>query len=809
MLSKKKLDNIKPGENVLSRKLASFWKEQVNQVDQSKINQRWIKRGEHVVKRYRDERSRIESEGQRRMATLWMNVSIMEPAIYSQCPIPIVDRKFLDRDPVGRLSSQILERGLKNEVKVNGFHESIGAAVKDYLLPGRGQVWVRYEPEIGEGPSMASEMTSSMEDDLDKILGGEDEDVKDTPEEEKLESTGEQLIAERALVDYIDWKDFYMFPAKARRWDEVQAVGKRLYISKHEAKERFGEEIGSKLRPNTDTYSARENSSFYSDTSIFQDINERDIVVFEIWNKTDKRVYWFSTGYDYLCDIKKDPLKLKKFFPCPKPLSATMTNDTVVPVPDFIEWQDQAIQIDELTQRIAMLTKACKVAGTYDAANGALKRLLQESVENQLIPVDNWAMHADKGGVKGSISFMPLEEVQSCIQTLQEVKQTQKQDLDEITGLSDILRGTTDSRETLGGLRIKNNAAGTRISKRVNDVAEFAKETVQIVGEVISKHFSDDTLIKVSGILYEEELQPDFVLREQQEKLQGGKPQQGVQQPASPQPQPQQPNPQQMQQNNVVAFPGAQQPQPFPDLSQSIDPTMLIAQKVKSAIDLLRNDIETEYRIDIETDSTVFGDVMQEREDASEFLGGVTEFMNKMSTIMPAMPEAAPFLGRALQFAVRKFRTGRDLEAEINILVEKFIKKAKEADENPQPSPEQQKAQAELEKVKAESQAQLENDQRAAQLQLENDKRGFEASQAEDARKAQMSQEEDNRKNQAAALDMQVKEREHQLEMEKLDKEALYNKEQHEQKMKELTLKAHENEQRRKERKNKPKGKAA
>lgn len=820
-LTKSKISKIEPGENVLSRKLASFWKEQIESVDSA--NKNWIRRGKNIVKRYRDERSKVENDGLRRMNILWTNVSIMEPAIYSKCPLPVADRKFLDHDPTGRLSSQILERSLRNEVKINGLHNSITAAVKDYLLPGRGQIWVRYEPEIEQGISLPSEQTNSMEDELDKILEDNNVDIEDTPEEEKLENTGEQLLAERVPVDYIDWKDFYMFPAKARRWEEVQAVGKRIYISKHEAIERFGEEIGSKMRPNTVVLGSISERDYYSDTSIFQDINERDIIVFEIWNKTDKRAYWISTGYDYLCDIKEDPLKLKKFFPCPKPLSATMTNDTVIPVPDFHEWQDQALQIDELTQRIAMLSRACKVAGTYDAANGGLKRLLNESVENQLIPVDNWAMHAEKGGVKGSISFMPLEEIQSCIQTLQQVKQEQKQDLDEITGLSDILRGTTDSRETLGGLRIKNNNAGTRLSKRVSDVVEFACETVQIVAEVMCKHFNDETLIEASGILYEEELQPEFVISEYQSNTES---QQSSMHQVPQQPMHQQ-APQQSaqgQSTNIVPFPPqtqsqplggpqqpiqqVQQPQPFPQIGGMIpppDPAMLIAEKIKKAIDLLRKDISTEYRIDIETDSTVFGDVMQEREDASEFLGGVTEFMDKMSNVMQTMPEAAPFLGKALQFAVRKYRTGRDLESEIDVLVEKFIKKAKDAAANPQPNPEQQKAQIEIQKIQLEAQSQKANDDRAAQNQQADDQRQAQLQQANDQRKMIMQQQEDERANKAAALEMSIKEREFELEKQKLEMEAAYSKAEHEQKMKELTLKASENEKNRKERKSKSK----
>lgn len=823
-MTKNKNKEIKPGANNISRKLASFWKEQINAVDEAQA--RWIKRGNMVVKRYRDERTNFEGNGIRRMNLLWTNKQIMKPAIYSDTPVPNVDRKFNDKDPTALLSSIMLERSLRNELEDNNLHMAVSQAVDDYLLPGRGQVWVRYEPEIGESVSLASSTLTTMEDDLNKIQNDGKLVVDEDDEEEKLESTGEQIISEQCPVDYIDWKDYYMFPSRARTWKEVQAVGKKLHISKEEAIERFGEEIGRAMRPDTTPMGSKEDRAYYSDTAVFQDLNERSIVVFEIWNKTDRRVYWLSPGYEYLCDVRNDPLKLKKFFPCPMPLNATMTNDTLIPVPDFIEWQDQALQIDELTQRIAMLTKACKIAGTYDAANGGLKRLLQESTENQLIPVDQWAVHAEKGGVKGSISFLPLEEIQSCIATLQEVRQQTKQDLDEVTGLSDILRGTTDSRETLGGLRLKNNNAGTRLSDRQNEVARFARDTIQICAEIIAKHFTEEALVKSSGILYMEELQPEVIKLELSSSLNtpevSAAPSGGQSGAPAPQPQPaagapgaSQPPPQQ-QQGNVVPFPGQQQgaaPQqsqmghnggPPMDLDALITPEIVqsvIAEKVQKAIDLLRNDIERGYRIEIETDSTIFGDQMQERQDSIEFVTTVTNFLEKAAQAGQAMPEAVPLFGQMLEFAIRRFKTGRDLESSINAFVEKAAKKAKAQENNPPPDPEAQKAAAELKKIEMSAQAQKDNDDRQAANQAADDQRQAQLQSADDNRKMAMAQMDAELKQKMAQMDMQLKEKEFNMRMHELSLNAEYVKQEHEFKLKELDKKAAENQAKRNERK--------
>ena len=226
----------------------------------------------------------------------------------------------------------------------------------------------------------------------------------------------------------------------------------------------------------------------------------------EIWSLPDKAVYWVAEGYEYLCDRKDDPLQLENFFPCPRPLYANATTGTLIPVPDYIEYQDQAIQIDELTQRTAMLAKACKVAGVYNAAAKDIQRLLQESVENELIPVDDWAAFADKGGVAGNISLLPLKEIIGVLNELMQIKEKTVQEMDRLTGITDIMRGTTDARETLGGQRLKTNSAGTRLTRRQNEVARFARDTLRIMADIMAQHFSPQSLIEVSGALYEEGL---------------------------------------------------------------------------------------------------------------------------------------------------------------------------------------------------------------------------------------------------------------------------------------------------------------
>jgi hypothetical protein len=728
-----------------SRRMAQYWKGEIAAVEELQAS--WHKRGDTILKRYRDERSQADQQGQRRMNLLWMAVDMLKPATYSKVPQAVCERKFQDKDPIGRVSATILERALRNELQENGFHPSMRRARNDWLLPGRGQLWVRYEPEIGEGLSLPASTPQDVKD-----AQGEITDDTETPEEEKLEETGSQIVSESAPVDYVYWKDFYMFPSTARTWEEVQAVGKKVYTSQTYNIERFGEEIGKAITADPQM-AMRDRIAGDSSPYTLDDHNSRKRIIYEIWNKADRRAFWLSTGYDKLCDCRDDPLQLSNFFPCPEPLSATMTNESLIPVPDFSEYQDQANQIDELTQRISLLTKALKIAGCYDSSSKGLKRLLDESVENELIPVDNWAAFAQKGGLEKAIAFLPIKEVAEVLQSLIAARAKVIEDFDRVTGLSGLVSQTDDARETLGGQRLKNNGAQTRIEDRRQEVGRFALDVVRLVAEVIAKHFQPATLIEMSGILYEEGIDPASMM-----PVEGAQPPQiAPPMPGAPAQLPGQGTP------GTAMVPHAQpvQPMPPPGGQPLLPPQVMTAlQRIKKAIELLKNDIKRGYRIDIETDTMIAGDVQQERQDATEFVTAVTKFMEMAGTIGAQNPAAVPLLSKMLQWAVRKFRTGRDLESAIDEFADKMEKVAQAAASNMggHQSPEAAKGAAEAVKAKAEiAKAQLDQ-----QSQAQNDQR-------EQALAAQQHQADMEK----LQLEMQMARERHQFEMQKLAAERM------------------------------------
>lgn len=799
-----------------SRRLAHFWLDQIEKVNRDNAYLNYIKRGSKIEARYRDERNKSDEEGRRKYNALWSNVEVLKPAIFGRVPTPLAERRFGDKDPIARGAAQILERALRNEIEICGFGDAMTQAVQDYLLPGRGTIWVRYEPQLTRGVSLPQEDSIDIEDSQGEIEPELDEAIEDgqDPEEDKLQETDDRIIRESTPVDYLHWQDFITFPANARTWPEVIGVCKRVYLSYEQMCDRFGKDIAKHIPLQKDE---RQKNRYENSNPEIEVKGE----VFEIWSKQDRTVYWVAEGYDFLLDRKDDPLNLENFFPCPRPIIANQTNGTLIPVADYIEYQDQAQQIDDLTHRIAMLTKACKVAGVYASSSKGIQRLLNESVENELIPVDDWAAFAEKGGIAGQVSFLPLKEIIGVLNELMQIKEKQIEEMDRLTGINDLMRGTNDARETLGGVRLKSNYTGTRLTARQNEIARFCRDTVRIMADIMAQHFSPQSLVEASGAMFEEGLGIDTATLAQlqapappppaQKPPMGslpppqgmpGQPQAGP--PGAPQPPVHPPVTIQPPQGNVVPFPHPVQPpqapqaRPMPGMAPAPlqappvapglptppppDPLQMAvqqaAQRINAAIDLIRNERLRGFRVDIEVDSTIYGDAVQEKADRTEFITSVTKYLQTSMEMSAQVPEMTPLLGKLLQFAVRGFRVGRDLESSIEEFCDQAIKLAKQKQQEAQskPNPEQIKAQAQAQQAQATMQsanaraqadvAKSKADVQAAQIDSQTNQQ---QAQAEVARQ-QMENAGEQQNNQTNVIikQMELRMREMELQMEQM-----------------------------------------
>ena len=452
------------------------------------VFKKWTERGEKVVKRYRDERKDIEATDAR-FNIFWSNVQTLKPAIYARPPNPEVSRRFEDQNDVARVASTILERVLAYEItQYPDFHATISNVVDDRLLPGRGVAWVRYEPII-ESVEAEPQVTNYQE------IGEEYADTSESLDENALAGEApeqfERISTETTPVDYVYWQDFAHLPA--RTWEEVTWVARRVYMSLEEGEERFGE-VFSQVPL---THSPDRQDGEKETTKALKKAE-----VWEIWSKSEKCVYWIADNYDIVLDHRDDPLELTNFFPCPKPYFATTTSGSLVPIADFLLYQDQADEIDDLTGRIKHLTKAMKVMGIYAADEPAIERLMKEGNDGVLIPVKNWAAFVEKGGLQGAVQFMPLRDVAAALQQLYQARESCKQIVYETTGLSDIMRGASVASETATAQQIKSQFASLRLNNMKDDMSRFARDILRMKSEIICSKYQAETLVQISGIMY-------------------------------------------------------------------------------------------------------------------------------------------------------------------------------------------------------------------------------------------------------------------------------------------------------------------
>jgi hypothetical protein len=223
--------------------------------------------------------------------------------------------------------------------------------------------------------------------------------------------------------------------------------------------------------------------------------------IYEIWDKTTGEVIWLSKSMGKILDTKPDPLQLENFWPCPKPLYATITTDSLIPVPDFALYQDKARQLDTLADRTDGFIQAVKMRGVYDASEPSLQRLFTEGENNTLLPIKNWGAFAEKQGMAGAINLVDIAPIAAALQSSYQAMDQVKGQIYEIMGIADIQRGQTDPNETLGAQIIKSNNASGRLKTMQHDVVNFATSLLSIKAQIICNHFTEDTIIKISGAM--------------------------------------------------------------------------------------------------------------------------------------------------------------------------------------------------------------------------------------------------------------------------------------------------------------------
>lgn len=552
---------------------------------------------------------------------------------------------------------------------------------------------------------------------LDGLLPGRgvtcvkyDADVKDIPGEGEEEPTPYKR-SELVCTDTQSWNRVYF--GYAKKWSKVPWVAYEQHIDRQEAERLFGPEIASVL-----VYTESEDADDKKD----EDQGERKTVcVYQIWDKDTKTLkYVTEQKKDGFLKEQPDPLGLTGFFNCPKPLQFLEKSNDLSPTALYQLYENQAKELNELSRRISRIAKAIKAKGVYDGELGEDIKRIAEADDNELIPADKASSLAAEKGLQNAIWFMPIDKLIVVLRELYAARENCKQVIYEITGIADIMRGQSNASETLGAQQIKNSWGTLRLKRLQKEVQRYARDLLRMMLEIAAKKFSEETWARMTGL--------PFMTSADRQRLQA------VAQAA--------------QQAAAMGDQNAQKQ--MAELQQQLQTPVW-----SDVLALLKDDIQRSYRIDIETNSTVEPEAVEDQKNITELMTAIGQYLNGIGPLVAngTMPFQA---AQSMLLAIcRRYRFGGE--------VEDYIK----AMQPPKP-PDQGKQQAEQMKMQAEEKREQERHQSEMQIkQLEGQQRQQEAQV-----NAGLAQEKANLERERMQMEMALAREEHAMKMAEMQAKA-------------------------------------
>lgn len=639
----------------------------------------WRKRGEEAVKVYEAHKDSNTS-----FNLYHSNVETLVPALYNTTPIPDVRRRFGDKDPIAKMGADIIERAVSYACDQYPYDTVVTSAVRAAAVPGRGTARVRYTPSFN----------------------------------------GEEVGYQEVSCEPVGWDKWGRGPGFY--WEDVPFIWFDHDLTKEQIAELIGDPETAETRIKSYGFDEKDDDCE----------GERGIVktvkVHEIWDKATRKVIFITPkDKDEPLKVEDDPLDLPSFFPVPQPLQLLSRVKTLVPICPYDIYKPLLDELDKVTKRISKLVSQLRVRGLVDSKLMPDFELLRNCEDGEYVQAKDATQFATGGGgLEKAIAHWPLKEIVGALQQLYVQRDQIKQTIYEVTGLSDILRGSSNPNETATAQNIKQEWGSLRVKDMQSAVARFARDIFRLKAAVIIRHFTPQNIALMTSL-----------------PAQTGDPQKD----------------------------------------------QMEAQKFQAALQMLKQDVRS-YRIDIESDSTVRADLGRKQEQMNLFLQGTAQFSSAIAGFVQGAPQVAqpalPVMVEVFSQFARHFKLGKQAEDALESLQEKAQEAAQAP---PQENPEAVKAKADMEanqqKVQLEAQSlqqKAAHEERMAQIKEQSAAMDLQIKQAE----LQLKQAELSLKQQAMEMDMQAKTMDIQMQREgaELDRQDRFDQRQHEQEANSIKL---------------------
>lgn len=430
--------------------LVRLWLEAIELQD--KFEEDWRKRATETVNLYRDQ-TKDGGKRARRFNILATNTDTLAPALYNSTPIPDVRPRYMSGNPLDKQVAQVIERALSFAVDNYDFNAVMRAATKDRLLPGRAVSRVRYEPKLSED--------------------------------------GSEVVYEAVTCEPVNWADFRIGPATT--WAKTPWIAFRHYLTREQVVA-LNPRIGASI-PLDSRVDGKQDDKDNQAPDVF-----KRLAVWEIWDKEAREIVFIAPSYK-LGPLKKekDTLGLEGFFCIPRPMLAIETTDTQEPIEPYRMYKDQAEELDLITRRITALTSVMKARGIYAAPMAGAFEQMSSSKDGEYTPSENVEQFM-QGGLTNAVWSWPIDVVSNVLERLYLARDQVKATIFEITGVADVMRGQTDSSETLGAQQLKAQWGSLRLQEQQGDVQRYARDLLRLKAEIIATKFGAQTLTMMTGV---------------------------------------------------------------------------------------------------------------------------------------------------------------------------------------------------------------------------------------------------------------------------------------------------------------------
>lgn len=678
-------DNESPEQKKAAEEVR-FWLNEISAAH--KRDKEFLKEGRRILDIY--DGGAKEQKDRQAFPILYSNTETMLPALYSAVPRPVVQRRFKDDDPLGKLAAQAGQRALEFVLDTNiegyeTYDEGVRSTVMSGLLPGRGIAAVKYDHETV---------------DVDQ---GEGKDA--IP----------YMNWETVCIDTKPWDRF--LHGYAKKWSQVPWIAYELHLDREEARKAgIPDDLLAKIE-----FTKGEDTDEHEDTTkkadSEQNLGEAETALFyQIWDKKGgRKVRYLCPQYkEALCAVQDDPLGLTGFFNTPKPITFVERVDDLTPVPLYALYENQANEVNKLTIRIKHLIAAIKATAAYDGELGDDLKKLLDADEGQLFQADKGSSLAAEKGFDNAIWFWPVDKLIVVLKELYVARESAKAVIYEITGISDIIRGSTKASETATAQQIKSQWGTLRLKRPQKEVQRYCRDLLRMMLDVAAHKFQVKTFAQMTGL--------PFVTEDQMRSAQ-----------------------------QVAQMAQLQGQQPDPQTVQTLQ-----APVWEKVLSVLQDDYGRAYRIDIETNSTVEPEATEDREMIAEVMNALGQLLNGLAPLVEkgVMPfEAAQAMMLAI---VRRFRFGPEIED--------YIKAMK------QPAPQDDG------KAKAEE-AKRQMEQEKHQFEMQQMDKDAQHKRELEALKLQVAQIEAQMEMQKMQRDDEFQQRKHQRDLEKMAAQAALQRE--------------------------------